>query len=114
LFKDEASNLLVECARALKPGGIIRISVPDLAYAVSLYGLGRKAEMLEDYFFVVNKGSYLSRHKYMYDFDMLKVTLEQAGFSDVRRCEYRQGETPDIEVLDVYPEVSLFVEAARG
>lgn len=111
LFKDDAAALLKNCARALKPGGTIRISIPDLAYAVSLYGLGRKVEMLDDYFFVEGKGSYLARHKYMYDFELIKEALEQAGFSNVMRCEYRQGKTPDIKLLDVYPEVSLFVEA---
>ena len=69
--------------------------------------------MLEDYFFVSGKGNYLARHKYMYDFDLIKTVLEQAGFSDVTRCEYRQGKTPDVEMLDVYPHVSLFVEATR-
>lgn len=113
LFKEEAFNLLIQCAKALKPGGMIRISVPDLAFAVSLYERDRKIEMLEDYFFVVNKGSYLSRHKYMYDFDLLKATLESAGFSNVTRCEFRKGKTPDIEVLDIYPDVSLFVEAIK-
>jgi predicted SAM-dependent methyltransferase len=114
LFKDDASKLLKACAKALKPEGIIRISIPDLAYAVSLYGHGRKAEMLDDYFFVEGKGSYLARHKYMYDFDLIKAILEEAGFSNVTRCEYQQGKTPDIEILDVYPDVSLFVEAIRG
>lgn len=114
LFKDDAANLLKACAQALKLGGIIRISIPDLAYAVFLYGLGKKTEMLEDYFFVSGRGSYLARHKYMYDFDLIKTVLEQAGFSDVTRCEYRQGKTPDVEMLDVYPDVSLFVEAVRG
>jgi SAM-dependent methyltransferase len=114
LFKDDAANLLKACAQALKPGGTIRISIPDLAYAVSLYGLGKKTEMLEDYFFVAGKGSYLARHKYMYDFDLIKTALEQAGFSGVTRCEYQRGATPDIELLDIYPEVSLFVEAVRG
>ena len=113
LFKDDAATLLKACANALKPGGMIRISIPDLAYAVALYGLGKKTEMLEDYFFVAGKGSYLARHKYMYDFDLIKKALEQAGFSGVTRCDYQQGETPDIELLDVYPEVSLFVEAVR-
>lgn len=113
LFKDDAANLLKECVQALKPGGMIRISIPDLAYAVSLYDLGKKTEMLEDYFFVAGKGSYLARHKYMYDFELIKVALEQAGFSDVTRWEYQQGKTPDLALLDVYPDVSLFVEAVR-
>ena len=114
LFKDDAEDLLKSCANALKPGGTIRISIPDLAYAVSLYSLGKKAEMLEDYFFVEGKGSYLARHKYMYDFELIKAALERTGFSKVTRCEYQQGITPDIKMLDVYPDVSLFVEATRG
>ena len=113
LFKDDAANLFKACAMALKPGGIIRISIPDLAYAVSLYGQGKKTEMLENYFFVSGKSSYLARHKYMYDFDLIKTALEQAGFSDVTRCEYQQGKMPDIKILDLYPEFSLFVEATK-
>jgi len=113
LFKDDAAALLKSCALALRPGGAIRISIPDLAYAVTLYSLGRKIEMLDDYFFVEGKGSYLARHKYMYDFELIKDALEEAGFSNVTRCEYQQGKTPDILKLDVYPAVSLFVEAVR-
>ena len=114
LFKDDAQLLLRSCARALKPDGTIRISIPDLAYALSLYEKGKKAEMLQDYFFVEGKGSYLARHKYMYDFELIKEVLEQSGFSNIKQCEYQKGKTPDIKLLDVYPEVSLFVEATRS
>jgi predicted SAM-dependent methyltransferase len=113
LFKDDAADLLKSCFSALKPGGIIRISIPDLAYAISLYGLGRKTEMLDDYFFVEGKGSYLARHKYMYDFELMKSTLEKSGFVNVIRCNYRQGKTPDLHILDIYPDISLYVEAER-
>ncbi|MDO9318875.1 MAG: methyltransferase domain-containing protein [Gammaproteobacteria bacterium] len=114
IFKDEAATLLKQCALALKSGGTIRISIPDLTFAVSLYALGRKEEMLEDYFFVSGKGSYLARHKYMYDFEMIQSVLEEAGFSSVTRCEYQKGRTPDIDFLDIYPDVSLFVEAVKN
>lgn len=114
LFKDDAEALLKSCRRALKPGGIIRISIPDLAYAISLYSEGKKREMLDDYFFVEGKGSYLARHKYMYDFDLIRESLEGSGFVNIVRCEYQMGRTPDIDVLDVYPEMSLFVEAEKG
>ena len=84
LFKDDAALLLKACANALKDGGIIRISVPDLAYAISLYSAGQKIEMLEDYFFVSSKGSYLARHKYMYDFDLLKTVMGKITFLNKR------------------------------
>ncbi|MBF0414785.1 MAG: methyltransferase domain-containing protein [Magnetococcales bacterium] len=114
LFKDDADALLKSCLRALKIGGTIRISIPDLAYAISLYNIGKKSEMLNDYFFVSGKGSYLARHKYMYDFELIKDALERAGFSGVTHCDYQVGKTPDIDILDIYPDESLFVEAVRG
>lgn len=113
LFKRDAERLLTDCHRALKLGGILRISVPDLAYAVSLYVTGEKEKMLADYFFVEDKESFLARHKYMYDFELLKALLEKIGFSQVARCAYQEGRTPDIKLLDNRPEDSLFVEAIK-
>ena len=114
LFKDDAVALLKSCFRALKPGGLIRVSIPDLYYAISLYGAGKKNEMLNDYFFVEGKGSYLARHKYMYDFDLFKEALEEAGFSKITRCEFQQGDMHELKNLDIYPVASLFIEAVRG
>lgn len=113
LFKQDAERLLKESYRVLKPGGTIRVCVPDLAYAVFLYAHGEKEKMLENYFFVEDKESFLARHKYMYDFELLKNLLEKIGFSQVVRCEYRQGRTPDIVKLDNRPEETLFVEAVK-
>jgi predicted SAM-dependent methyltransferase len=113
LFKPDAERLLKESHRVLKPGGIVRVCVPDLAYAVSLYSQGKKEQMLENYFFVEDKESFLARHKYMYDFELLKNLLEKIGFSQVVRCEYQQGRTPDLDKLDNRPEETLFVEAVK-
>lgn len=113
LFKQDAERLLTDCHRALKPSGILRISIPDLAYAISLYARGEKEKMLADYFFVEDKESFLARHKYMYDFELLKALLEKIGFSQVVRCAYQEGRTPDIKLLDNRPEDSLFVEAVK-
>jgi predicted SAM-dependent methyltransferase len=114
LFKRDAERLLTDCHRALKSGGIVRISIPDLAYAISLYECGEKEQMLEAYFFVEDQESFLARHKYMYDFESLKSLLEKIGFSQVIRCSYGEGQTPDILLLDNRPEDSLFVEAIKS
>jgi SAM-dependent methyltransferase len=113
LFYKDAQHLINECHRVLKPNGTIRISVPDLEYAVKLYHSGKKHEMLQNYFFVEDDASNYARHKYMYDFGLLSESLSLAGFQNIRRCEYQEGLTPDLEKLDNRPEESLFVEATR-
>jgi predicted SAM-dependent methyltransferase len=113
MFKKEALNLFNESYRVLKKGGVMRIAVPDLAYAVSLYNSGEKVAMLEKYFFVDDNDSSFSRHKYMYDYEMLKTLLSDAGFKDITRCVYRKGRVPDVQSLDNRPEDTVFVEAKK-
>lgn len=113
LFRNDAENLLRECYRVLKPGGTVRIVVPDLEYALSLYTAGEKEAMLSQYFFVEDDDSYYARHKYMYDFALLKSALEKSGFHHIERCDYQSGRTPDLMALDNRAEESLFVEAMR-
>jgi predicted SAM-dependent methyltransferase len=113
LFQKDAEYLLKEMYRVLKPGGTLRISVPDLKYAIALYQSGDKEKMLTSYFFVEDDGSYYARHKFMYDFEMLAEVLRNIGFKEVNQCSFQQGHTPDIKVLDNRPEESLFIEAKR-
>lgn len=109
LYRVDAQRILDESYRVLKPGGTTRI--PDLEYAFKLYKSGQRHEMLADYFFVEDDGSYYARHKYMYGFTLLSEALFRAGFHNIRRCEYQQGVVPDVAMLDNRPDESLFVEA---
>lgn len=113
LFRNDAINLLKESFRVLKPKGILRVSIPDLEYAISLYSDGEKEKMLSAYFFVDDDDSYYARHKYMYDYSMILGILKNIGFKDVYRCDYQQGQALDLNLLDNRPDESLFVEAIR-
>jgi predicted SAM-dependent methyltransferase len=112
LYLDEAARLLAEIHRVLKPGGWTRISVPDLEHAIRLYQRGDRARALQ-YFFSDSRIGQLNKHQYMYDFTLLSDALRQAGFAEVRRCTFRNGQVPDLEVLDNRPEESLYVEARK-
>lgn len=113
VYNDEAVMILAESYRALKKGGLIRVCVPDLEHAILLYQRGEKRKALESYFFTHSKDHPFSRHKYMYDFELLEAMLETAGFQNIVRRSFKKGEMPDIELLDNREEETLFVEAKK-
>lgn len=110
MFKEKAEKLLMDAHRTLKKSGLIRIGVPDLEYAISLYRKGNKEQALEC-FFPESKPNYYSYHRYMYDYDLLRQFLKKAGFLNIERRSYKQGKIPDIEILDNRSEDTLYVEA---
>lgn len=114
LFKTEAEYLFKEIYRCLKPGGVLRITVPDFQIGVDLFQKGEKQQAIEKFFFVTDSYTdFFSIHKYLYDFEMLRDTLTQFGYKNINKCEYKQGKTPDIDYLDTKPNESLFVEAEK-
>jgi SAM-dependent methyltransferase len=106
-------NLIKEMHRVLKKNGTIRIVVPDLAHAIELYCSGEKEAALRNFYNDHESRTDFARHKYMYDFEILKSILTDTGFTEVTRCQYKHGKTPDIDFLDKRPQGSLFVEAVR-
>ena len=49
----------------------------------------------------------------MYDFGLLNTFLRNVGFVNIDLCSYQEGKTPDIDILDVKPEQTLYVEAMK-
>ena len=113
LYREEALALIREAIRVLKPGGTMRITVPDLEAIVALYLEGRREQALEYLFYSKEPRSNLSRRCYQYDFVLLKRLMEEAGVRNVRRCKFREGRVPDLDQLDRLPHETLFVEGER-
>ncbi len=113
LSKRDGGQLIVEVFRILRPGGLVRLVVPDLATVIGMYATGERDRMLGEFFFVDRDASELARHGYLYDFDALRTLLADAGFAEINRVDFRQGLMPDLEILDDQPAVSLFVEARK-
>ena len=138
----EAQRLLRECLRVLKPGGVLRLVLPDLEACVRHYqrekeaGNPRAADDFVGAHFYTAAGNFygearhLSRtrrlairllhrpHQWMYDAESMQALLEDVGFSGVRECRYRSGACPDLQTLEtrkdeIFSNSSFYVEAFK-
>lgn len=112
-YRDQAAAVLRDTFRALKPGAIIRVAVPNLEYIFELYERGERERALKYFFYDSQPRNQLSRRQYQYDFELLRQMLAAAGYIGIRRCAFRTGRTPDLQWLDNRPEETLFVEAEK-
>jgi len=108
-LETEAKPFLQECLRCLRPGGVIRLIVPDAGAYLGLYGkqwdllaAKRPLEHTENgwrdhwsenvYSTQMQLINWVFRqdyeHKYAYDEETLTLILRQAGFSQVARQSY--------------------------
>lgn len=86
-----------EFYRVLAPGGVARILVPDLQFYCRAYvdgdlkaittPLPNTSTTTDAVNSVFN--DYL--HRFIYDFDTMRIELEGAGFSKILRCEYGES-----------------------
>lgn len=110
LDPETGRRCMAECFRVLKRNGVLRIAVPDLDALIRLYDPEYPERMLVP-FFELQKG-YKNRHWWHYTDQSLQRALREVGFSDVYRCQYREGRCEDVEKVDCRPD-SLFVEAIK-
>jgi predicted SAM-dependent methyltransferase len=140
LYLDQAMKLLRECFRVLKPGGILRLAVPDLEsycrqYMEGVQNNGRtgQGEFPADVFvrrlLMVREAAprgivdrwfkpVLGKHTihcWQYDWQSLSARFLEVGFTNVKHCSYRQSAIPDINSLDLAEKASesLYVEGTK-
>jgi predicted SAM-dependent methyltransferase len=107
-----AEVMLRECHRILKPGGKVRITTPDLAFVIALYGdalsdlqkaytaWGAKELPGDSPGFVINNFVRNWGHLFIYDEQTLGDVMRAAGFARVTRCELNESETPVFRGLE--------------
>jgi predicted SAM-dependent methyltransferase len=102
-YPGTVSNLLRECLRILKPGGMLRFSVPDTEWPLLDYGKGGDA----GYFRACRENSWWhpsycttrlehinyhfrqgEEHRFAYDEETARKILEAAGFTNVQRVSF--------------------------
>ena len=94
--RDEAIAVLAEWWRVLKPGGVLRLAVPDFDALIKVYeSTSDIAKILGPLYgqmkIKTNTGEVSLYHKTVYNFNSLSKILLSNGFSNVKR--YRWQET---------------------
>jgi ubiquinone/menaquinone biosynthesis C-methylase UbiE len=113
---------LQELRRVLRPGGVLRLGLPDLERALAAYARGESS-----YFYIPDAEVTTLSGKLIvqlvwygsvrtpFTWEFARELLFKAGFRRVARCAYRFTKSPYAAIveLDNRERESLFVEAAK-
>ncbi len=125
--REELPAFLRDCRRALEPGGVLRIIVPDAERYLRAYcqpGLDGLRELAVPIPFpadlptrmdVINHIFYSwHEHRWAYDFETLAHRLRAAGFTVIERVDFRQSRLPALaQDRDQHKPYSLYVDAVK-
>jgi predicted SAM-dependent methyltransferase len=109
-------ELACESRRVLKPGGILRIGVPDAGQAVQSYAGNWSddwARSAPTGMIAIQRLFYADGHRAMYDGQTLILLLHAAGFSDVQRYAFGEGRLQPNEDSPHRRGGTLYVEAVK-
>ncbi len=126
--REELPAFLRDCRRALKPGGVLRIVVPDAGRYLHAYCTpdlsGFRELQVPDPFpsdlptrmDVVNHIFHQwHEHRWGYDFEALTHRLSAAGFAEIRQMQYGASLLPALaQDRDVHARYSLYVDAVKA
>ncbi|MCC7225365.1 MAG: glycosyltransferase [Burkholderiaceae bacterium] len=112
----QGCRLLAECNRILKPGGVLRMATPDLAFLVGLYKPDKSdlqqafLDWSKEHFlpwapnaedtFVINNAMRDWGHQFIYDDKVMRRALAEAGFANIERCKLMESQIVDLCQLE--------------
>ena len=120
ISRDQAKRLLTECYRALRPGGVLRISTPDLRKLIDEYLAGSVNEWADLGWQpatpcqMLNEGMRLWGHQFVYDADELRRIFAECGWHHIAFAPWRTSVHPELNGLESRPfHNEIIVEAVK-
>jgi predicted SAM-dependent methyltransferase len=123
LTVEEGQAAIKDFMRVLKPGGVLRIAMPDLAVSVDKYlNVSLEDDPVIKKFnmdFVKTRAERLNMafrwwgHKWLYDWDELERRLRQAGFEKIVKCRHMKSKYLELNNLEIRDNSTLIAEATK-
>lgn len=123
LTVDESQKAIKDFMRVLKPGGVMRIAMPDLEDCIKLYldKDWRKRPVIKDHGldFVETPAELLNMsfswwgHKWIYDWTELKRRLKQAGYTNFKKATHSKSIHKELNNLETRKMSTLIVEITK-
>ena len=128
LYLNEAQTLLTQCLRVLRPGGILRIVVPDLNAIIAEYNSQQALDSSPAEIHQLTPADRINRrlllrhpaapsgniiyrlytalfdfhsHKWMYDAESLTYYFQKVGFTNIQSMSLHQSRIPGIEQVEL-------------
>jgi len=120
---EQAVETLRESYRVLKPGGVMRIATPDLAYLVGKYASDSWKD--QDWITAYGYGWIKTRaemlnicfrewgHQHLYDAEELERRLRETGFERIAPQEWNVSTEPELANRETRKDSRLIVEAVK-
>lgn len=120
---DESQAIIKDLMRVLKPGGVLRIAMPDLAETVDSYlNLPINKDPVIKKFkltYIKTKAERINiafrewGHRWLYDAEELERRLKQAGCKHISQCKLGESTHQSLRGLEIRDESTLIMEVTK-
>ena len=125
LTVEEGISAIKDFFRVLKPGGVMRIAIPDLESAIQSYydtnwkENGKASAEKFGLTFIQTRAEGINinfrwwGHKWLYDWEELERRLKEAGCEKIKRCRLFESEHDALKNMETRNESTLIAEVTK-